>query len=371
MNIRVNRGEFLKAVRITEKAISDNKIRPVISCMYLETIGVDKIILKGTNLELTITSEMNCSVVEGGSVVFSYQLVEEYLREISDTEVNLSIENNLLTIKTSDSESEFTTMDVSEYPKVSGELVGEKQKFSRERFVEMLERTKFAASVSTDNLAINCVRMDIIDNKIKMIATDTYRLVYLEDEIECSETIKASIPLNTVEALIKALKSLNDEEIEFAFRENQIAFKMGDTHILSRVIGLEFPNYQGIMDGVSYNKEIKVDVDEVIRLLKRVQIFVKNNNESKYSAIFNINGSTLSVNGASEIAKINEELEVDYSDEDLKISLNVKFLLDFIQYLDRDKRLIIDLLSSSSAVSLKNEDDDRYLYIAMPLALRD
>ena len=371
MNIRVDRGEFLKTLRIAEKAISENKIRPIISCVYLETIGEDRLILKGTDLELTITSEMKCQVVEAGKVVFSYQLVEEYLKEISDKEINLVVRENLLIIETSDSASEFTVMEWEEYPKINNEIQGEVHSFSREKFAEMLEKTRFAASVSTDNLAINCVRLEIEENKIKMAASDTYRLVYLEDDIECEDEMKVSIPLNTVEAMIKTLRTLADDKVEFNFKENQISFRIGSTVILSRVIGLAFPDYKGIMKAVSYNKKISVDVSEFIKVLKRVQIFVKNNAESKYSAVFSLTEGKLGINGVSEIAKINEQIDVDHDGEDIRISLNVKFLLDFIQYLDKEKRLIIDLLSSSSAINLKNEGDEKYSYIAMPLALRD
>lgn len=371
MNIRVDRGEFLKTLKIAEKAISENKIRPIISCVYLETIGDDRLILKGTDLELTITSEMSCQVVERGQVVFSYQLVEEYLKEISDKEINLVVTDNLLVIETSDSASEFTVMDSEEYPKVSNEVKGEVHSFPREKFAEMMEKTKFGASVSTDNLAINCVRLELEENKIKMAASDTYRLVYLEEDMEADKEMKVSIPLNTVDAVIKTLRTLSEENVEFSFEENQIAFRIGKTVILSRVIGLAFPDYKGIMNAVSYNKQISVDVTEFIKVLKRVQIFVKNNAESKYSAVFNLTEGKLSINGVSEIAKINEEIDVEHQGEDIKISLNVKFLLDFIQYLDKEKRLIIDLLSSSSAISLKNEGNDKYSYIAMPLALRD
>ncbi len=371
MNIVVDRGEFLKTLKVAEKAISDNKIRPIISNMYLETVGNDKLILKGTDLELTITSEMECEVVEEGKIVFSYQLIEEYLKEISDKTVKLVVKDNLLVIETSDSASEFTVLDWEEYPKLSTELGGSFYRFSRDKIAEMFEKTKFAASASTDNLAINCVRMEIEDKKIKMAASDTYRLVYLEDEINSDVNMEVSIPLNTVEAIIKIARSLTEDEVLFSLEENQITFKIGSAFIQSRIIGLGFPNYKGIMGSVSYNKKISVGVDEIIKVLKRVQIFVKNNTESKYSAVFELKDGELHINGVSEIAKINDKIEVEQEGEGIRISLNVKFLLDFIQYLDKEKRLNIDLLSSNSAINLRNEGDNSYSYIAMPLALRD
>ena len=371
MNIKVDRQEFLKTLRIVEKAVAENKIRPIISCVYLEAQEDGKIVLRGTNLELTITSFMDGEIYENGKAVFSYQLVEEYLKEISDRDINLVVKDGLLIIETSDSASEFSVMDPEEYPRIKDSIEGSGMVFSREKLAEMFEKTKFGASSSTDNLSINCVRVEIEDQKIKMISSDTYRLVYLEDHIEYEGSLKVSIPLTTVEALIKTLRTLDEENVEFKFEENQVFFKVGNSMVLSRVIDLPFPDYNGIMKSVSHNKKVSVDTEEFSKVLRRVQIFVKNNSESKYSAIFSLDKGNLYVSGVSETAKVNEHIEVEQDGEDVRISLNVKFLLDFIQHLDKSDRLIIDLLTSNSAIQLKNSKDEKYLYIAMPLALRD
>ena len=83
MILKVDRVEFLKKIKIVNKAISENKIRPIISYVYLETIE-DKLWFCGTNLELTISTEMECEILEGGKAVFQHNLVEEYLKEIKD-----------------------------------------------------------------------------------------------------------------------------------------------------------------------------------------------------------------------------------------------------------------------------------------------
>ena len=149
---------------------------------------------------------MDGEIYENGKAVFSYQLVEEYLKEISDREINLVVKDGLLIIETSDSASEFSVMDPEEYPRIKDSHRGLWYGFFPEKnLLKMFEKTKFGASSSTDNLSINCVRVEIEDQKIKMISSDTYRLVYLEDNIEYEGSLKVSIPLTTVEALIKTL----------------------------------------------------------------------------------------------------------------------------------------------------------------------
>ena len=83
MIVKVNRGEFLKKLRTVEKAVTENKIKPIISCVYLETRD-NNLFFCGTNLELTITSAMECEILEKGKMVFQPQLIDEYVKELSD-----------------------------------------------------------------------------------------------------------------------------------------------------------------------------------------------------------------------------------------------------------------------------------------------
>ena len=74
--------------------------------------------------------------------------------------------------------------------------------------------------------------------------------------------------------------------------------------------------------------------------------------------------------GINENAKIKEELATIQEGEDLKISLNVKFLLDYISILD-GKVTELKLMNSKSSVLVKDEESDASLYFTMPLALRE
>ena len=370
MKIKVNRQEFLKTLRVVTAAISENKIRPIISGVYMEASGTN-ITLKGTNLELTVTSKMEGEVIVGGNLVFSHQLVEEYLKEISDTEVTLSINGTILLIETADSSSEFSVFDALEYPKIRGFEGGKEYKLSLENFVTLLEKSKFASSQTTDNISINCLRMELEGGLLKLISTDTYRLIYVTEEVGLEGELKVSIPLKSVEAIIKIFTSKKEEEVKFAYEGNQVKFIVGNTEILSRVIDLPFPDYNGILNATKYDKEVLINSSEFKNLLKRVQIFVRNNAESKNSGVFEFKDNALRVNGTSEIAKIDETIEVKKVGEDLKISLNVKFLLDYLNFIEKDKNVLLSLSTSSSAIEMTVENEKNSKYLVMPLALKD
>jgi DNA polymerase-3 subunit beta len=376
LKIQIERIEFLKRLKVVEKTITENKIKPIISCAYIETRG-DNLFFCGTNLETTITTEMKCKeVIESGKIVFQHQLVEEYLKELKDEFVVFSEIDGNLVIESSDSSSEFSLMNVEDFPKI---LVDEDFSQKEEIFkinsielAEILEKVKYAASSSSDNLSINCVRMENENKKLKFITTDTYRLVYLEKEIEkINENIDVSIPLNTVEALTKLLRSIESTDISFYFINRQIFFKMEEVLVISRIIDMSFPNYKGILGNNSYNKKLTINAEVFLKMLKRITIFVRNNNETKYGATFYLEKKEMQVHGVNEVAKINEVLEVNYEGENIKIALNTKFLSDFVQTLNKNKDITLEFIASNSSVKIKEEEANNYLYVLMPLALKD
>ena len=120
MIVKVNRGEFLKKLRTVEKAVSENKIKPIISCVYLEAKEENTLFFCGTNLELTITSTMESEVLEKGKIVFQPQIIDEYVKELSDDVILLKSEDSTLIIETGDSSSEFSLMNADEFPMAAG-----------------------------------------------------------------------------------------------------------------------------------------------------------------------------------------------------------------------------------------------------------
>ncbi|MGL5054864.1 MAG: DNA polymerase III subunit beta [Fusobacteriaceae bacterium] len=373
MEVRVNRVEFLKKLKTIEKAITENKIKPIISCAYIEIVE-NSLKFYGTNLEITIVTSMEAEVKETGKIVFQHQIVEEYLKELNDEYFLLKSDNLVLTIETEDSATEFSLFDSDEFPKnhLIINIENEINCFNIDslELVETFEKTKFAASQSSDDMRINCIRIESNNNKMMFVGTDTYRLVYLEKEISSSEKFSLSLPLNTVDVITKLFRSFSNENVKVIIGTKHIKFEIGGTVVISRIIDLPYPDYKGILGNLKHSKNLNIGTSEFLNMLKRVIIFVKNNNDSKFGAIFSLEGDKISITGSNDIAKIKEESIVNYNGESIKISLNTKFLIEFINNLDQNSKMSLDLSDSSGSVRIIEEGKDNYLYIVMPLALR-
>ena len=373
LNIKVNRKDFLKGLQIVENAVSENKIRPVISGIFIEA-RENEIFLKGTDLELSINFKINGEVKENGKIVIKYKLIEEFLKQIEDEFIELIEESGKIIIKTGKINSEFSTYDPENYPATPTLELGVEYNFNKQKLLESIEKARIAASLTPENLAVNCIRFEIEENKLKLVSSDTYRLIYLEEELDeeekNKESLSVSIPLKTMDGLLKIMKLTSEDKIVLKSDGTKVYFQMGDVEILTRVIELQFPDYKAILTGAQYDKKILLNTKDFISVLKRTLIFVRDNYEAKNSGIFSFENDKLFLNGISENAKIKEEIPIIKEGEDIKISLNVKFLLDYISTITGEVTQL-KMLNSKSSVLITEEKNDKSLYLTMPLALRD
>jgi len=381
MHIRVNRQNFLSAIRIVEKSIKENKIKPILSCIYAKVKG-NKIYFTGTNLDTTIKTSIDVNeVIREGEVAFYYSIIDEYLKEIKDEFIVLKVENgNILFIETEDSTTEYDVFSAEDYPNTFENIILNENNFKFEmpsqELVTIFENVLFSAD-TPDNIAMNCIRIESILKHLHFVSTNTYRLTFLKKNIDKDiPDFSVSVPADTISSIIKIIKGLDNEVIKIYKEDAHLYFQYKDTTIITKLIELRFPNYAEILSNISYDKKLYINNEKLTNLLKRILIFSRSNSESKYSSTYEFkhseeNNNKMSISALNEIARINEELDVNFEGEDLKISLNSKYLLEFIQNIPKEKELVLEFMYSNSAVKVYEKDDDEYIYILMPLALRE
>ena len=373
LHIIVDRKSLLRAMTIVENAVTENKVKEVLSGIYIETQG-EKAILRGTDLELSINTEIEAQVEEDGRIVIKHKLIEEFLKQISDDKITLIEESGKLVIQASSTNTEFSLYNAENFPLQSKLENGVEYVFEKGELLNKIENVKISASPNPENLAVNCIRVEIEENKLKLISSDTYRLTYIEEDLEESqrnkENLSLSIPLKTIDGLIKIMKLIDEEKIVVKSDGSKVFFKFSNVEILTRTIDLQFPDYKSILNNSQHNKKILLNTKDFLSVLKRTAIFLRDNKESKNGGIFNFSNNKLLLTGTSENAQIKEEIVTIQEGEDLRISLNVKFLLDYISTI-KGKVTVLELLNNKSSVIVKDEDNDKSLYFTMPLALRE
>jgi DNA polymerase III beta subunit, central domain len=251
-------------------------------------------------------------------------------------------------------------------------------KIKRMELKEVLEKVEFSASGDPENFAVNCVRLETEDNKLTAVGTDTYRLAMCETGIlESQRDISASIPLKAVKGLIKALKSkiqgLEDTVLVMS-NIKEIIFKLGSVEILcTEPVKLSFPDYKAIVKGLKNDKKVMLNTKIFLATLKKAILVAKNNKDAKNGGVFDFSDfseGSLTVKASNEFSEFREKIYTIHAGEYLKISLNIKFLIDYLSK-SKSSLTVMEMSNNKNTVLVRGETNSKWIYLMMPLALRE
>lgn len=362
MKFSIKREDIIPILTEFTNILKENPIKPIISGLQIKA-EKGMIILVGTNLDIDLVRQLPAEVIEEGSVILKPALLLEYIKLLEEEELMFTLNDGYLTVH----QAEFSILQEESFPSIVPTSPVVLLNLQGGELVKMLDKAKFAASLSNDNIQINCVRMIFKQDELNLVSTDSYRLLYLKADTKCFVEKEISVPLETVNILCKLLKDY-EKEITIGFSEEFLIVTWENAYFSSKTISMPFPDFRMILNNASFDKVMEFNRDELKSALKRVITVAKTSVDAKYGAIFTFKGKIALLNAFSGRAKINQKVNMIKDGEDFKASLNCKFIVDYIDNISKNP--IIKGTNASSMFEITEEGDQNYRYILMPLALR-
>lgn len=363
MKFSIIREQFISVLSEYTNILKENPIKPIVSGLKIVAKG-NQVIFIGTNLEIEHIRKLEAEIEEEGEVVLKPFLLLEYIKLLEEDRIEISSENGFVTVH----QAEFSILEGGSYPAIAELEPQELLTIEGSRFVQILDKAKFAASQSADNIQVNCVRAVFKKDELNLVSTDSYRLLFLREKINCSENKEISIPMETVNTLCKLLKEYS-KEIKIGYNGEILVVLWEGAYFSSKTIGLQYPDFKTILRISAFEKKMEFNRDELRSAIKRVITVAKTSLDAKFGAIFNFTGKMMVINAFSGRAKINQKVNMLKEGDDFKASLNCKFLAEYIDNISNN--VIISGNNASSMFEVREIDNDDYIYILMPLALRD
>src|SRR5438128_2692869 len=116
MKIRIARDELLTGLQRVQGVVEKRNTMPVLSNILLET-KQDGLELVATDLEIGIRGHYKAEILEPGSVSVSARKLYEILREMPDSEIMFTTqENNWVQIQTGKSQFKIVGLPASDFP---------------------------------------------------------------------------------------------------------------------------------------------------------------------------------------------------------------------------------------------------------------
>jgi DNA polymerase-3 subunit beta len=152
-------------------------------------------------------------------------------------------------------------------------------------------------------------------------------------------------------------------EIAIEVSAQKIAFRCGDSALLSKLIDGSFPDYARVIP-TGNDKIAIISRDAMTPAVERVATIVSDRGRA---VKLNIDAGKLSLAvNDPDSGSASEEVEIDYDASAIEIGFNHKYLLDGLNALDGDTARL-ELAESGSPALLRSAPDADLLIVLMPM----
>lgn len=329
--------------------------------------------LISTNLEIGIIYSLRGKVEEVGDATVDAKLISEYVNIISGEKVEIKNDGLDLDVECGAYKTKIRGEDTKDFPLIP--VISGDNYFSCkiELLKKALSSVAFAVSSNENRVEISGVLFNITGDKLKLVATDSYRLAEYKIDIRNSGVGDQSIiiPSRTAQEVLRIISNLNPEamedgnnqEVKIYISDNQVMFSVDSVTLVSRLINGHYPDYNQIIPDKN-NTEIVVSKPDFIRAIKASAIFSRSGINDVY---LKVSGDELLISSSSsQSGESIVNIAITKKGNDNQITLNHRYLLDGLNNIPGDN-VIFKLVDENIPCSLLPQGMSDYIYIVMPI----
>jgi DNA polymerase-3 subunit beta len=379
MRFIINSQLFLKHLNAISGVISNNNTVPIISCFHLH-LEDNILTIKSTDLETTMVSriELENARVDGiDTVAVPSKLLLDMLKSMDDAPMNFAVDPNTYSVDISSGEGKYSIagQNADTYPTLPDMSETTQTTMPASVIVNAINKTAFATSNDEMRQQMSGIYCEMTPENITFVATDAHKLVrYRRNDIHSEEVASFILPRKPI-TLVKNILSSNKEEFEVTLNYNStnVSFSFENFLIICRLVDGKYPNYEAAIPKDNPNK-LTIDRQSFLNTLKRVSLFA---NQSTHQVRLSIKEREIQISSEDlEFSnKAHENIPCNYDGEPMDIGFNAKFLSEMVTNLDTEQ-ILVELSHPSRAGIIfpiyENEEDTKnedILMLVMPVML--
>ena len=329
--------------------------------------------LEATNLEIGITANIRSKVEEDGEFSVDARLLANYIALLPKERIDFELDGDNLKIECQKQKTKIKTQSASEFPLIPKIVKENPCIVDIKAFKQAISEVVFSASNSESRPELSGVFVSFTNNELVMAATDSYRLAEKKISlIENKYDKKIIIPVKTLQEISRILSIFREdtnlesaENMEIYLTDNQIMFSYNGIDLVSRLVEGQYPDYTQIIP-TNHKTKAKINVAELIKNIKTSSLFTRN---GIFDIKLDLNVNSKEVVITSSSSQSGENISVvgaEITGENESIILNYRYLLDNLQIISSDF-VDIEIGDVNSPCVIKSENDDKYVYIIMPI----
>ena len=370
MKLTIERSALLNALSHVQNVVERRNTIPILSNILIEA-SKGNVRFTATDLDIEAVDNADAKVSSEGAVTAPAGTLFDVVRKLpagADVALELNPENRQLSIVSGRSEFSLPTLPASDFQTMVPDEDATTFSIEAAELRRLIDKTRFAISTEETRYYLNGVYLHTAETdkgrKLRTVATDGHRLALCEtDAPKGAEDLDGVIVPRKAVAEVRRLIDASDDDVTISVSDTKIMFSSGRAQLTSKLIDGSFPDYARVIPKgndkalVIDNKQFEAAVDRVSTVsAERSRSIKLSLSEGKLA---------LAVSSA-ETGAGHEEIECEYSDQDMDIGFNAKYLLDVTAQIEaEDARFLFN--DPASPALVLDPGDESAQYVLMPL----
>jgi DNA polymerase-3 subunit beta len=368
MKISCDREQLLQAFQTVATVAPARSPKPILQNVKFDVTD-EGAWLTATDLEVGIRHAVSgVDVQAAGAVVLPVTRFGSILREGTDQTLHIESDAAGATIRGERSKFKLPAGNPAEFPSVAGFAEASYFEAPARLLRELIRRTVFATDNESSRYALGGVKLEFEAGEVTAIGTDGRRLAKMVGPIgvhgePAAVQQNTIVPMRAMQLIERAIAP-SDSEVQLAIRGNEFLVHSPRATISARLLEGRFPDWRKVFPERGVGQQIELAAGPTHAAVRQAAIVTS---EESRGVDFTFGDGTLVLSGqAAEVGQSRVELPIGYDGPEITITLDPRFVIDFLKVLDAEKTFTLELRDGESAAVCTT--DDGYGYVIMPLA---
>ena len=354
MRFVITKNIFENVVASMQPFLEKKDSSSITSHIYLE-IDNAKLIIKATDYEIGLESHIDniTDMVDGKTTVNGSNLLG-IIKRLKNEDLIIEASNNNLIIKQNKSTFKLPTYDANEFPSLNKSENLKELSISTMNFINSIRKITPSIDNNNPKFELNGALLDIKNQKINFVSTDTRRLSISYLQNINNEEGQLIIPKKAIIEIQKLF--LDDAKIYFD--DTNLVISNNQNKFFTKLINGRFPDYERIIpSNLKHNFMLPKNVlVESIKLVTSLFSNIK----------ITFNPTSIIFESLDEDTESKTQIDIDLNIEgQFYLAANAKYLLDFLS-MSHNEKVKIGFNESNLPFYL---EDDKFFTIVMPIVL--
>jgi DNA polymerase-3 subunit beta len=367
MKLSIDRAALIKPLGHIQGVVERRNTIPILSNLVIRA-EAGQLRLTATDMEMDMVETVSSSVSEEGVITTPAHMLYDIVRKLPEgSEISLTADNTgQAQISAGRSSFRLPTLSVEDFPAISAAEMPVAFQLPAADLKDMIELTRMATSTEESRYYLNGIYLHHSpDRKLRAVATDGHRLALTQMDLpQGAETMPAVIiPRKAYTELFRLMEDY-DGDVEVGLSDNRARFSLGQVVMTTKLIDGTFPDYERVVPKDNQRKSV-VKVADFSAAVDRVSTISAEKTRTVQLTFSNA-GLTISASNAQDQASATETIETNWSDDDMKIGFNARYLLDITNLIEGDE-MEFAFAEPSNPTLIRSPMDDASLFVVMPM----